>query len=51
MSTGQICFPIIFRGPNRATTGVSAQQSQCYPAWYGSCPGLKVLTPYSVEDT
>jgi len=51
MSTGQICVPIIFRGPNRAATGVSAQHSQCYAAWYGSCPGLKVLTPYYVEDS
>lgn len=24
---------------------------QCYAAWYGSCPGLKVLAPYSSEDT
>jgi hypothetical protein len=24
---------------------------QCYAAWYGSCPGLKVLTPYSAEDS
>lgn len=23
---------------------------QCFAAWYGSCPGLKVLAPYSVED-
>ncbi|KAI9073653.1 hypothetical protein K1719_044396 [Acacia pycnantha] len=23
---------------------------QCYAAWYGSCPGLKVLLPYSSED-
>ena len=23
---------------------------QCYAAWYGSCPGLKVLSPYSSED-
>ncbi|XP_021908965.1 pyruvate dehydrogenase E1 component subunit beta-1, mitochondrial isoform X3 [Carica papaya] len=23
---------------------------QCYAAWYGSCPGLKVLAPYSSED-
>ncbi|PKU66343.1 Pyruvate dehydrogenase E1 component subunit beta-1, mitochondrial [Dendrobium catenatum] len=23
---------------------------QCYSAWYASCPGLKVLTPYSSED-
>lgn len=23
---------------------------QCYAAWFGSCPGLKVLAPYSAED-
>lgn len=23
---------------------------QCYAPWYGSCPGLKVLAPYSSED-
>ena len=23
---------------------------QCFAAWYASCPGLKVLTPYSSED-
>lgn len=23
---------------------------QCYAPWYGSCPGLKVLSPYTAED-
>ena len=23
---------------------------QCFAAWYASCPGLKVLAPYSSED-
>ena len=23
---------------------------QCYASWYASCPGLKVLAPYSSED-
>lgn len=23
---------------------------QCYAAWYGAVPGLKVLAPYSAED-
>lgn len=23
---------------------------QCFAPWYGSCPGLKVLCPYSSED-
>ncbi|KAI5060940.1 hypothetical protein GOP47_0023445 [Adiantum capillus-veneris] len=50
MSAGQISVPIVFRGPNGAAAGVAAQHSQCFAAWYGSCPGLKVLTPYSAED-
>lgn len=50
MSAGQISVPIVFRGPNGAAAGVGAQHSQCYGAWYGSCPGLKVLAPYSSED-
>lgn len=50
MSAGQINVPIVFRGPNGAAAGVGAQHSQCYAAWYGSVPGLKVLAPYSSED-
>ncbi|XP_021723029.1 pyruvate dehydrogenase E1 component subunit beta-1, mitochondrial-like [Chenopodium quinoa] len=50
MSAGQITVPIVFRGPNGAAAGVGAQHSQCYAPWYGSCPGLKVLSPYSAED-
>ncbi|XP_022855009.1 pyruvate dehydrogenase E1 component subunit beta-1, mitochondrial-like isoform X2 [Olea europaea var. sylvestris] len=50
MSSGNINVPIVFRGPNGAAAGVGAQHSQCYAAWYGSCPGLKVLVPYSSED-
>lgn len=50
MSAGKINVPIVFRGPNGAAAGVSSQHSQCYAAWYGSIPGLKVLAPYSAED-
>ncbi|XP_042017669.1 pyruvate dehydrogenase E1 component subunit beta-1, mitochondrial-like [Salvia splendens] len=50
MSAGQISVPIVFRGPNGAAAGVGAQHSQCYAAWFGAIPGLKVLTPYSSED-
>jgi len=28
-----------------------AKYLQCYAAWYASCPGLKVLCPYSSEDS
>ena len=43
-------MPIVFRGPNGASSGVAAQHSQCFAAWYSNCPGLKVLSPYSSED-
>jgi pyruvate dehydrogenase E1 component beta subunit len=50
MSGGTIQVPIVFRGPNGAAAGVAAQHSQCFAAWYGSCPGLKVVSPWSAED-
>lgn len=50
MSAGQIPVPIVFRGPNGAAAGVGAQHSQCYAAWFGAVPGLKVVAPYSSED-
>lgn len=50
MSGGSINVPIVFRGPNGASAGVAAQHSQCFAAWYGSVPGLKVVSPYDVED-
>ncbi|CAK4611115.1 unnamed protein product [Aphanomyces euteiches] len=50
MSNGDISVPIVFRGSNGAAAGVAAQHSQCYAAWYGSVPGLKVVVPYDSED-
>lgn len=50
MSGGQVKCPIVFRGPNGAASRVGAQHSQCYAAWYGSIPGLKVISPYSAAD-
>lgn len=50
MSAGTVPVPIVFRGPNGAAAGVAAQHSQCFAAWYSSCPGLKVVAPYSAED-
>ncbi|XP_077287668.1 pyruvate dehydrogenase E1 beta subunit [Arctopsyche grandis] len=50
MSAGAVNVPIVFRGPNGAASGVAAQHSQCFAAWYSHCPGLKVLAPYSSED-
>ena len=50
MSGGQVECPIVFRGPNGPPTSVGAQHSQCFAAWYGSLPGLKVVAPWSAED-
>jgi len=50
MSGGKVNVPIVFRGPNGPPTSVGAQHSQCFAAWYGSIPGLKVVAPWSAED-
>ncbi|OJD13829.1 hypothetical protein AJ78_05752 [Emergomyces pasteurianus Ep9510] len=50
MSGGIQPCNITFRGPNGFAAGVAAQHSQDYSAWYGSIPGLKVVTPWSAED-
>jgi len=50
MSAGAVSVPIVFRGPNGAASGVAAQHSQCFAAWYGSVPGLRTISPYSAED-
>ena len=50
MSGGIQPCNITFRGPNGFASGVGAQHSQDYSAWYGSVPGLKVLSPWSAED-
>ncbi|GMG08134.1 hypothetical protein BVG19_g1958 [[Candida] boidinii] len=50
MSGGKQPCNITFRGPNGAAAGVAAQHSQDYSGWYGSIPGLKVVSPFSSED-
>jgi pyruvate dehydrogenase E1 component beta subunit len=50
MSAGLLKAPMVFRGPNGSSAGVGAQHSQCFAAWYGSVPGLKVISPWNSED-
>eukprot|EP01134_Creolimax_fragrantissima_P001154 CFRG1154T1 len=50
MSGGRLKSSIVFRGANGQASSVGAQHSQCYAAWYGHIPGLKVLSPYDAED-
>ncbi len=51
MSGGQLGCPIVFRGPNGAAARVGAQHSQNYAATYAHIPGLKVIAPYSANDS
>jgi pyruvate dehydrogenase E1 component beta subunit len=50
MSAGRVNVPIVFRGPNGFASGVAAQHTQCFAAWFSQVPGLKVVSPYSAED-
>ena len=50
MSGGDLTCPIVFRGINGVSAGVAAQHSQCFGAWYASCPGLKVVVPWNCAD-
>ena len=50
MSGGQMGSSIVFRGANGAAARVGAQHSQCFAAWYGQVPGLKVVAPWSGAD-
>ena len=50
MSAGDLTCPIVFRGINGVSAGVAAQHSQCFAAWYSSCPGLKVVGMWNCED-
>lgn len=51
MSGGTISCPIVFRGPNGAASRVAAQHSQNFAAWYAHVPGLKVIAPYTAQDS
>jgi pyruvate dehydrogenase E1 component beta subunit len=51
MSGGQLGCPMVFRGPNGAAARVGAQHSQNFAATYAHIPGLKVIAPYSAEDS
>ena len=50
MSGGDLTCPIVFRGINGVCASVGAQHTQCFGSWYSSVPGLKVVSPWNVED-
>lgn len=45
-----IYFPLLIYQNEQPSFVDYLQFMECYAAWYGSCPGLKVLAPYSSED-
>uniref|UniRef100_A0A4W5K2W6 Pyruvate dehydrogenase E1 component subunit beta n=1 Tax=Hucho hucho TaxID=62062 RepID=A0A4W5K2W6_9TELE len=49
MSAGGQPVPIVFRGPNGSSAG-KLTNIYCFAAWYGHCPGLKVVSPWNSED-
>ena len=50
MSQGDLTCPIVFRGINGVSASVGAQHTQCFAPWYSSVPGLKVVSPWNIED-
>jgi len=50
MSGGQICIPVVLRGPLGAKGGNGAQHSQYFESWFVNTPGLYVAMPSTPYD-
>jgi len=50
MSGGQINVPLVIRMTTGAGRQLAAQHSHSLEGWYAHIPGLKVLTPATIED-
>jgi pyruvate dehydrogenase E1 component beta subunit len=50
MSGGQLCVPIVIRMTTGAGRQLAAQHSHSLEAWYAHVPGLRVLSPATLED-
>jgi pyruvate dehydrogenase E1 component beta subunit len=50
MSGGQFNVPIVIRMATGAGRQVAAQHSHSLEGWYAHIPGLKIVTPATVED-
>lgn len=50
MSGGQLSVPLVIRMASGAGRQVAAQHSNSLEAWYAHVPGLRVLSPATVED-
>lgn len=50
MSGGQFHVPLVIRMVTGAGKQLGAQHSHSFEGWYAHIPGLKILTPSSVQD-
>jgi pyruvate dehydrogenase E1 component beta subunit len=50
MSGGQVCVPLVVRMTTGAGRQLAAQHSHSLEAWYAHVPGLRVLSPATLED-
>ena len=50
MSGGQFNIPIVIRMTTGAGRQLAAQHSHSFDGWYAHIPGIKVLTPATLED-
>ena len=50
MSGGQINVPLVVRMTTGAGRQLAAQHSHSWEGWYAHIPGLKIVTPATVED-
>jgi pyruvate dehydrogenase E1 component beta subunit len=50
MSGGQLNVPIVIRMATGAGRQVAAQHSHSWEGWYAHIPGIRVVTPATIED-
>ncbi len=50
MSGGQLCVPLVVRMTTGAGRQLAAQHSHSLEGWYAHVPGLRIVTPASLED-
>jgi pyruvate/2-oxoglutarate/acetoin dehydrogenase E1 component len=50
MSGGQFAVPLVIRMATGAGRQLAAQHSHSLEGWYAHIPGLKVVTPATLED-
>lgn len=50
MSGGQLCVPLVIRMASGAGRQVAAQHSHSLEGWYSHIPGLRIVTPATIDD-